>query len=46
MSMAKKLEILAQAPDFELTDTNDNLVRLSEYRSKQEIVLVLLRSFA
>lgn len=43
--MPKYLTILADAPDFELTDTLGNLVRLSDYLGKQEVVLVLLRGF-
>lgn len=32
------------APDFELTDTNDRKVRLSDFRGKKNVVLVLNRS--
>jgi hypothetical protein len=44
-NMPKYLSILADAPDFELIDTLGNLVRLSDYLGKQEVVLVLLRGF-
>ena len=43
--MAKQLAELAIAPDFELTDTHGNKVRLSDFRGKQPVVLVLLRGF-
>ena len=43
---AQSLEILADAPDFELTDTLGNPVSLSDYLGKQEVVLILLRGFA
>jgi peroxiredoxin len=33
------------APDFELTDTHGNLVRLSSYRNKKIVVLSFLRGF-
>ncbi len=33
------------APDFELEDTQGNLVRLSDYRGQKYIVLVFLRGF-
>lgn len=33
------------APDFELKDTNDNLVKLSDFRGKKRVVLVLMRGF-
>jgi peroxiredoxin Q/BCP len=32
------------APDFELTDTSDKPVKLSDYRGKKNVVLVLNRS--
>jgi peroxiredoxin len=31
------------APDFELEDTNGNLVRLSDYRGERHVVVVLMR---
>ena len=43
--MPNRLEILADAPDFELTDTLGNRVSLSDYLGKQEVVLILLRGF-
>lgn len=43
--MPKKLPVLATAPNFELTDTAGNTVRLSDFQGKQEVVLVLLRGF-
>ncbi len=36
---------LQNAPDFELSDVNDNLVRLSGFLDKKNIVLVFLRGF-
>lgn len=33
------------APDFELLDTLGNPVRLSHYRHKKYVVLVLMRGF-
>jgi peroxiredoxin len=41
----KHLDQIAAAPDFELTDTQGNLVRLSDFRGKQPVVLVLTRGF-
>jgi peroxiredoxin len=41
----KQLENLAEAPDFELKDTDGSVVRLSAYRGKQIVVLVLTRGF-
>ena len=34
------------APDFELQDTQGNLIRLSDFRGKRQIILALLRGFA
>ena len=33
------------APDFALTDTNGNEIRLSDFRAKKNIVLTFLRGF-
>lgn len=33
------------APDFEMTDVEGKLVRLSDFRGKQPIVLAFLRGF-
>lgn len=33
------------APDFELMDTRDNPVRLSDFRGKKHVVLALNRGF-
>lgn len=33
------------APDFELTDTYGNLVRLSSYKNEKIVVLSFLRGF-
>ncbi len=33
------------APDFELTDVQGNLVRLSDFRGKKPVVLAFLRGF-
>jgi peroxiredoxin len=43
--MAKKLEKLTVAPDFELKDTRGEVVRLSEVCSRQPVVLVMNRGF-
>jgi peroxiredoxin len=43
--MAKKLTVNIMAPDFELEDTQDNLIHLSDYRGKKFIILVLNRGF-
>ncbi len=42
--MSNRLEMNMPAPDFELTDTQDRTVRLSDYRGKP-VVLALLRGF-
>jgi peroxiredoxin len=41
----KKIEICSFAPDFELLDTQGNLVKLSSLRGKQPVVLVMTRGF-
>jgi peroxiredoxin len=33
------------APDFELTDINGNLIRLSNFRGSKPVVLAFLRGF-
>ena len=33
------------APEFEITDLNGNLVRLSDFRGKRPVVLAFLRGF-
>jgi hypothetical protein len=43
--MAKKLNVLANAPDFELTDTNGQVQVLSSLWKDEYVVLVLLRGF-
>ncbi|BAJ64001.1 hypothetical protein ANT_19750 [Anaerolinea thermophila UNI-1] len=43
--MGGRLLHLMEAPDFELTDTQGNLIRLSDYRGRKPVVLVLLRGF-
>jgi peroxiredoxin len=43
--MAKRLMILATAPDFELKDAFGTTVRLSEFAGKQPVVLVFTRGF-
>lgn len=43
--MSNRLQRLALAPDFELRDTAGNLVRLSDFRGKQPVVLAVLRGF-
>jgi peroxiredoxin len=43
--VAKKLEQLAAAPDFELKDTQGNRVKLSEVYRRQPVVLVMNRGF-
>ncbi len=41
-----KLPRLSVAPDFALADTRGQVVRLSDYRGRQAVVLVFLRGFA
>jgi peroxiredoxin len=33
------------APDFELTDTHGNPIRLADFRGKKPVVLAFLRGF-
>jgi peroxiredoxin len=42
--MKVQIEANTLAPDFELNDTQGRLIRLSDYRGKG-VVLVLLRGF-
>jgi peroxiredoxin len=44
--MAKKLDILAKAPDFELVDTTGATIHLAEINRGKPVVLVLMRGFA
>lgn len=43
--MRHHLDKSVEAPDFELKDTRGSLVRLSSFRGKQPVVLVLTRGF-
>jgi peroxiredoxin len=43
--MAEKRQII-EAPDFELKDTWDKEIRLSDYRETKFVLLVLMRGFA
>jgi peroxiredoxin len=43
--MAKRVEIDEPAPDFALEDIHGRMVRLSDYRGKSHVVLVLNRGF-
>ncbi|HZL72818.1 MAG TPA: redoxin domain-containing protein [Planctomycetota bacterium] len=36
----------SEAPDFEATDVEGKTIRLSDFRGKNRVVLVLLRGFA
>jgi thioredoxin-dependent peroxiredoxin len=41
-----QVELNTAAPDFALADFNGNLVRLSDYKGKNNVMLVLNRGFA
>ncbi len=43
--MTEQLVVNIPAPEFELIDTNGQIIRLADYRGKQPVVLVLLRGF-
>lgn len=43
--MKKKLTENITAPDFELQDTQERIIKLSDFRAKQHVVLVLNRGF-
>lgn len=43
--MKKKINENMIAPDFELVDTTGRTIRLSDYRGRQHVVLVLNRGF-
>jgi peroxiredoxin len=44
--MKSKIVVGELAPDFELKDTQGQNIRLSDYRGKKQIVLVLNRGFS
>ena len=44
--MAKQKKIDTTAPDFDLLDTNDEVIKLSQFRDKKIVVLVLNRGFS
>jgi peroxiredoxin len=43
--MKEKISENVIAPDFELIDTQGRTIRLSEFRNKKIVVLVLMRGF-
>jgi peroxiredoxin len=43
--MQEKIKENVIAPDFVLEDTQGKIVRLSDYRGKNAVVLVLMRGF-
>jgi peroxiredoxin len=43
--MQQKIKENIIAPDFELVDTQGRTIRLSEFRGKKIVVLVLMRGF-
>ena len=40
-----KVEVHAEAPDFALPDSRGQTVRLTDYRGRKHVVLVLNRGF-
>lgn len=44
--MERQINFLDQASDFTLVDTQNKQVRLSDYRGKQNVMLVFNRGFA
>jgi peroxiredoxin len=44
--MKMAINHLEQAPEFTLSDTQNNLIRLTDYCSKKSVVLVFNRGFA
>jgi peroxiredoxin len=43
--LAEQLVVNVPAPEFALTDTKGQIIKLADYRGKQPVVLVLLRGF-
>ncbi len=43
--MNSKLDTGTAAPDFQLVDTNDRMVQLSDYQGDKHVVLVFNRGF-
>jgi peroxiredoxin len=39
------MKVFTIAPDFELADTNGNVIRLSQFAGQKNVVLVFLRGF-
>lgn len=39
------MKTFSNAPDFEIADLNGQLVRLSDFKNKKNVVLVFLRGF-
>ena len=46
LKVMSQVELNTAAPDFALADFNGNLVRLSDYKGKNNVMLVLNRGFA